>query len=116
MQSVRSSVGGGEFGESVTHRKDERQTDKCGDHDAVGQQDAQFVEGKLAYVLAYVGQITGQEQECRHEEHEDDLAYAGIESAKVYDVYQYDHQYEHRSDEVDVVVCLSFHYFWLCFL
>lgn len=40
MQSVRSSVGGGEFGESVTHGKYERQAGKCGDHDAVGQQDA----------------------------------------------------------------------------
>lgn len=107
----RAQQGGrGELGEPVTHGHHGGQAGKARDQDAVGQQDAQFVEGKLPGRLAHAGQVTCDEQEGGHEEHEDDLPHAGVQGAEVHDVHQDDHEDERGPEEVDAVVCLLVHH------
>lgn len=107
----RAQQGGrGELGESVAHGHHGGQAGIARDQDAVGQQDAQFVEGKLPGGLAHVGEVTCEQEEGGHEEHEDDLPHAGVQSAEVHDVHQDDHEDERGPEQVDAVVCLLFHY------
>ena len=98
-----------EFRKAVAYGQEERQAGKARDHDAVGQHYAQFVEGKLRQRLSHIGEVARDQQKGRHEEYEDDFTDARVEGAKVDDVHQDDHQYEYGSQEVYVVICLSFH-------